>query len=115
MVILGLLVGTNACDAQIKDLFDKTKKSLLEGDADIGAGLKQALEFGVTDAVKTLSKENGYLDSPYKILVPAEAQQVVNKLKMVPGFENVERDLIAKMNEAAEYAAKKATPLANRL
>jgi hypothetical protein len=30
---------------------------------------------------------------------------------MVPGFQNVERDLVKKMNEAAEIAAKKATPI----
>src|SRR5690606_14282896 len=75
------------------------------------AGLKEALNFGINEAVQSLSAKNGYFDSPYKILVPAEAQQVVSKVKMVPGFENVERDLVAKMNEAAEHAARKATPI----
>lgn len=89
----------------------KEKTESLFSDDNIALGLKQALEFGVSEAVDHLSAPNGYLDSPYKILVPDEAQQVVNKLKLVPGFENVERDLIAKMNEAAEYAAKEATPI----
>jgi len=113
LVIFVLTLGTQACNGQgFKDLVNKTKKTLLDdGNVDIGAGLKQALEFGVTDAVQSLSKENGYLISPYKILVPPEAQQVVSKLKLVPGFENVEKDLVEKMNEAAEYAAKKATPI----
>ncbi len=89
----------------------KEKTQSLFSDDNVTLGLKQALEFGVSEAVDHLSAPNGYLDSPYKILVPDEAQQVVNKLKFVPGFENVERDLIAKMNEAAEHAAKKATPI----
>ena len=98
-------------DAQIDDFFNKAKKTILGSDDDVGAGLKQALEFGVNQAVENLSKENGYFDSPYKILVPPEAQTVIDKLQYVPGFENVERDLVAKMNQAAEIAAKKATPI----
>ena len=76
-----------------------------------GEGIKEALNQGVSTAVKQLSAENGYLESPYKILIPEDAQQVINKVKMVPGFENVETTLIAKMNEAAELAAVKAGPI----
>ena len=100
-------------NAQIKDLFNKAKKELL-GDADggeIGLGLKEALEIGVNEAVDKLSAEKGYLESPYKILLPEEAVSVINKVKRVPGFQDVETKLISKMNEAAEIAAKKATPI----
>ncbi|RLD20861.1 MAG: DUF4197 domain-containing protein [Bacteroidetes bacterium] len=89
----------------------KTTKALFEEDGDIGLGLKQALEFGVNQAVEELSAEDGYFDSQYKVLIPEEARKVISKLKHVPGFENVERDLIAKMNQAAEYAAREATPI----
>lgn len=74
-------------------------------------GLKEALSKGATVASDQLSAENGYLDSPYKILLPEEARSVVGKLKNIPGFENVESDLIMKMNEAAEIAASKAGPI----
>jgi len=93
------------------DFLKKTTKSLFNEDDDIGLGLKQALEFGVNQAVEELSAENGYLESQYKVLIPDEARKVISKLKHVPGFENVERDLIAKMNQAAEYAAREATPI----
>lgn len=102
-------------NAQFGKLLDKAK-SVASGESglsqnEIGAGLKEALEVGVGDAVKTLSAENGYLESAYKIEIPAEAQSVAKKVKNIPGFQNIEEDLVKKMNEAAEIAAKKATPI----
>jgi hypothetical protein len=44
-------------------------------------------------------------------LLPQEAQNVVSKLKAVPGFSNVEADLTERMNRAAEDAATKAKPI----
>jgi len=78
---------------------------------EIGNGLKEALDKGVDKAVKSLSAENGYLDSPYKILLPAEAQKVIKKVKNVPGFQDVDKKLTEKLNKAAEIAAKEATPI----
>lgn len=108
-----LLLSTAPADAQFGKLIKKAESLLSDedGSLDIGGGLKQALEIGVTDAVESLSAENGYLESPYKILIPEEAQKVVNTVSKVPGFQNVESDLISKMNEAAELAAKKAGPI----
>lgn len=113
-VIILLTAGLTA-NAQFKDLLkkaDKAASKVLGDDGfDVGNGLKEALEFGVKEAVDQLSADKGYLESPYKILLPDEAVAVVNKLKMVPGFQDVEANLIAKMNEAAEIAAAKATPI----
>jgi len=81
------------------------------GKDQVANGLKEALDNGVSTAVSTLSAKDGYLGSQYKIVIPEEAQKVVSKVKHVPGFENVENDLIMKMNEAAEIAAKKAAPI----
>ena len=101
-------------NAQIKDLLNKAKNSAaaLSGEeGNISAGLKEALNHGIDAAVKQLSANNGYLESPYKILIPEDAQKVIDKVKMIPGFENVEDKLINQMNQAAEIAAKKATPI----
>ncbi|MEO1262011.1 MAG: DUF4197 domain-containing protein [Bacteroidota bacterium] len=76
-----------------------------------GRGLKEALNVGVGDAVDFLSAEDGFYKSAYKIMLPEEAQKVTSKLKSVPGFSNVESDLIEKMNRAAEIAAGKAKPI----
>lgn len=106
-----------SAEAQIGKFIDKAKKSevgkklLGNDDLDISGGLKEALQVGVDEAVNRLSAENGYLESPYKIILPEEARKVVDKLKIVPGFGDVERNLVEKMNAAAESAAKKATPI----
>lgn len=99
-------------NAQIKDILQKAK-SVVEGpgQSDYSAGLKEALEIGVGEAVKKLSAEKGFLESPYKILIPEDARQMIAKVKMVPGFQDVESKLINQMNQAAELAAKKATPI----
>lgn len=107
-----LVLQPQSSFAQFKDLLDKTAKKLAPAaDGDISNGLKQALEFGVKEAVDKLSADKGYLESPYKVLIPEEAQVIVSKVKMVPGFQDVEKQLIEKMNKAAELAAKEATPI----
>lgn len=78
---------------------------------EVGAGLKEALNLGVGKAVDFLSAEDGYYKSIYKILLPEEAEAVISKLKAVPGFADVEQNLIEKMNRAAEDAAEKAKPI----
>lgn len=112
MILMLTLMSVTVANAQLKDFLNKAKQTVLPSeDGEIGLGLKQALEFGVNEAVDKLSAEKGYLESPYKILIPEEARQIVSKVKMVPGFQDVEQQLIDKMNKAAEFAAKKATPI----
>lgn len=112
---------TNYGSAQFGKLLEKAKNSDVVKKAkgvigddeslDIAGGLKEALEKGVDEAVTSLSAVDGYHKSPYKILLPEEARKVVDKLKIVPGFQDVETKLVQKMNAAAETAAKKATPI----
>ena len=78
---------------------------------DIANGLKQALNFGVDESVEFLSKDGGYYNSVYKILLPPEARKVTDKLKSIPGFGDVEEVLIRKLNQGAEDAASKAGPI----
>ncbi len=90
---------------------DKLMQAVPLSNVDVANGLKEALNFGVDDAVKFLSAEDGYFGSPYKILLPAEARQVTDKLSKIPGFSNVENEIIKKINRAAEDAAKSAGPI----
>ena len=78
---------------------------------EIGSGLKQALEFGISEGAQRLSRENGYYKSAYKILLPPEARKVTDKLQNVPGFNQVEEVVLEKINRGAEDAAKKAKPI----
>lgn len=113
-----LLLTFTVANAQLKGALDKAKSKASEvvgggslSQEEVGQGLKEALNRGVGEASDFLSKQDGYYKSPYKILLPEEAQKVVKKLKMVPGFENVESNLVEKMNRAAEDAAVKAKPI----
>jgi len=112
ILLVSISLWPNAGHAQFKDLLNKATKAVAPmAEGDVSMGLKQALEFGVNEAVDKLSAENGYLESPYKIIIPEEARYIITKVKMVPGFQDVEKQLIDKMNKAAEIAAKKATPI----
>jgi len=106
---------STASTAQFGNLLDKAKK-VVKGENplskdEVANGLKQALDQGIEQAVDKLSAEDGYLKSQYMVEIPSEAKKVISKVKMVPGFNNVEKELILKMNRAAESAAKKATPI----
>ncbi len=104
------LILSNAVISDAQSIFDKVK-NVVTGNSDIGAGLKEALNIGISAGADSLSKQGGYLNSPYKILLPPEARSVVSKLKMVPGFGDVEANMVKKMNAAAEDAAVKAKPI----
>jgi Protein of unknown function (DUF4197) len=78
---------------------------------DIGNGLKAALDLGIGKGADELSKKGGFFNSPYKILLPAEARQVTEKLKVIPGFNKVEDIILEKINAGAEDAAMKAKPI----
>ena len=117
LLLLAALAVSQFSHAQIGDVLKKAKTVVTEATGgalsqeDAGKGLKEALNTGVSEAVSFLSAQDGYFKSPYKILVPEEAQKVVSRLKNVPGFSNVEADLTERMNRAAEDAAKKAGPI----
>ncbi|MBT8229059.1 MAG: DUF4197 domain-containing protein [Saprospiraceae bacterium] len=112
-IVLMICFSPLTMQAQFGDLLNKAKKVLEKPgeELDISGGLKEALESGVNEAVTSLSTKDGYYASPYKVLIPDEAQKIISTVKKVPGFGNVEEDLIKKMNEAAEIAAKEATPI----
>lgn len=112
LLLSAFMILSFSAEAQFGKLLKKAESIVTGSDgSDIGLGIKEALEVGVDEAVQSLAQENGYLESPYKILLPEEARTVTSKLSKVPGFQNIEKDLIAKMNEAAELAAKKAGPI----
>lgn len=76
--------------------------------ADVANALKQALSIGAETSSQQLSAKDGFYKSAYKILLPEEANTVINKLKFIPGFTNIEEEMIKKINQGAEDAAGKA-------
>lgn len=95
-----------ACPASLSDLIDTPLST-----SEIAKGLKEALNIGTDDAVAFLSEKDGYYKSAYKIFLPEEARKVTDKLKVIPGFTQVEEVILEKINRAAEDAATKAAPI----
>lgn len=107
-----MILSLSGCTAQqIQSTLDTIAGAQGLSTAEISAGLKQALEFGIGEGAQRLSQKDGYFKSPYKILLPPEARKVTEKLKNVPGFGEVEEIVLEKINRGAEDAAKKAKPI----
>lgn len=78
---------------------------------EVAGGLKEALNLGISKGADRLSLTDGYFKSAYKILLPEDVQKVTNKLQNIPGFNQVENELLKLVNRGAEDAAKKAKPI----
>ncbi|HZH65412.1 MAG TPA: DUF4197 domain-containing protein [Flavisolibacter sp.] len=79
--------------------------------ADIIGGLKEALTVGTNNGANKLSAVDGFFkDAALKILMPAEAQKVEQKLRGM-GFGKQVDNAILSMNRAAEDASKNAAPI----
>ena len=77
-------------------------------DDEIVNGLKQALEIGTSNAVKTVSQTNGYFKNP-RIRIPLpENVKKVEKLLRATGFGRRVDEFELSMNRAAERAAPEA-------
>lgn len=87
-------------------------KSVPLTEADVIAGLKQALKVGTDTAVKNLAVTNGYYgDALVKISMPPEAQTILANLNKLPGGQKLVSDLELRINRSAEDAAKEAAPI----
>ena len=83
----------------------------LLGTTDIGAGLKEALQKGVTEQVTKLTAVDGfYKNETVKILFPEELQKVDKTLRSI-GLSSLADEGVKALNRAAEDAVKEATPI----
>lgn len=79
--------------------------------AQIGNGLKEALNKGISNQVSKLTSTDGfYKNELVKILLPAELKKVDNGLRKI-GLSNLADEGIKVLNRAAEDAVKTATPI----
>ena len=75
------------------------------------SGLKEALSVGTNNAVKSVSKVDGYFgNEAIKILMPEKIRKVTDALSAV-GYKKEVDDFVLSMNRAAEKAAPKAVPI----
>ncbi|HEY5686952.1 MAG TPA: DUF4197 domain-containing protein [Yeosuana sp.] len=79
--------------------------------ADMAAGLRQALDFGIEKQVSKLTQTDGfYKNELVKILLPEELQKVDKALRDI-GLSSLADEGIKALNRAAEDAVKEATPI----
>lgn len=80
-------------------------------EAEAGEGIKEALSQGLVKAVLKLNKEDGFFaDAFYKILMPPDAQKVVNTLRDLGMGKMVDKAILS-INRGAEDAAGYAKPI----
>ena len=79
--------------------------------SEIGTGIKQALEAGISKGADQLSLKDGFLGNmAVKILFPPEAQKVEKTLRSI-GLGSLADNVVTSLNRAAEDAAKEAKPI----
>ncbi|TDQ09313.1 DUF4197 domain-containing protein [Pedobacter metabolipauper] len=105
----------NSCDVQSQARIGDILKQIPAGGnpttAEIGLGIKQALEIGTSNGADQLSAKDGFLGNlAVKILFPPEAQKVEKTLRTI-GFGSLADNVITSLNRAAEDAAKEAKPI----
>lgn len=109
---LALIIVLTGC-AEVMQIAQQT----LQGDApltqsEIIAGLKEALVTGTNKSVSILGAQDGYYkDDLVKILLPPEADIIVDNIGKVPGGQKLLDDVLLHINRAAEDAAKEAAPV----
>lgn len=109
--IVSTFVLLSACDILQELEVSTTSGSTPLTTDEIVHGLKEALQVGTTNAINTLSKENGfYGNALLKIPFPEEVKVVEEKLRSV-GLNKLVDDFILNLNRGAEKAVTKAGPI----
>ncbi|MCQ2201220.1 MAG: DUF4197 domain-containing protein [Bacteroidales bacterium] len=80
--------------------------------ADITAGLKEALNIGVSMGIQKLAAKNGYYnDLAVKIGLPEEASMILANISKIPGGNQLVENVVKSINAAATDAVKDTAPI----
>lgn len=95
--------------------------ALLAGNEDSGpaftnteaiSAMKDALVEGITASSSSLSSTDGYFgDDALKILLPDEANVMIENIGKIPGGQMLVDDVVLRLNRSAEEAAKEVVPI----
>jgi hypothetical protein len=111
LILLATIVLTSCAE------LDQLARETLDPNApltqnEIVAGLKEALIVGATNSSAILGTTNGYYnDEMVKIMLPPEADIIVDNVRRIPGGDKLVEDVLLHINRAAEDAAKEAAPI----
>lgn len=107
-IVLFSLVGCAEMQQVLEQLPQQTG---VLSQAEMGNGLKEALNNGITNQVSKLTATDGFFkNEAVKILLPTELQKVDTKLRQL-GLSKLADDGLRILNRAAEDAVKEATPI----
>ena len=105
-----LLFVLNGC-AELQTVVNNLPQIGSATEGEVGQGLKQALEFGVTEGVNILGQQDGYFrDQAVRILLPNELQVVDRTLRSI-GLSALADEGLKVLNRAAEDAVSEAKPI----
>ena len=95
---------------QVVDSLPQQTEGILSN-ADIGSGLRQALDLGIEKQVSKLTQKDGFLSNELvKIVLPEELKKVDKGLRDI-GLSKLADEGIKVLNRAAEDAVSTATPI----
>ncbi|WOI24189.1 DUF4197 domain-containing protein [Nonlabens ulvanivorans] len=112
IILLTIAISFNSCGSlnEIVNSIPSGSGGVLS-QADIGNGLRQALDQGIDKEVSKLMATDGfYRNELVKILLPEELQKVDDGLRKI-GLSSVADDGLKLLNRAAEDATKEALPI----
>lgn len=109
---IALVMTLSSCAEvqQVLEQLPQTNTGILS-QGEIGNGLKEALNNGITKQVSKLTSTDGFFkNEAVKILLPDEIKKVDTKLRQL-GMSKLADDGLRILNRAAEDAVKEATPI----
>ena len=111
-IVLSLFVFSLFGCAELQQVLDQLPQGTgVLSQAEIGNGLKEALNNGITKQVSKLTATDGFFkNEAVKILLPQELQVVDKKLRQI-GMSKLADEGLKVLNRAAEDAVKEATPI----
>ncbi len=114
ILVLGLLVLAGCSEKDLRETIEIINASIEEvplSQAEVSAGLKDALSKGISRGSIVASTKDGYFGNPeLRIPFPAEVKQVEKALRKIGFGKDVDR-FVKQLNRGAERAASKAKPI----
>lgn len=110
-ILISLFAFTLFSCAEMQQVLDQMPQGTGLSQAEIGNGLKEALNNGISKQVSKLTATDGFFkNEAVKILLPDELQKVDKTLRDI-GLSNLADEGLKVLNRAAEDAVKEATPI----
>lgn len=112
LALLLVFFNLTAC-AELQSVVDQLpqQSGSILSNADMAAGLRQALDLGIDKQVSKLTQKDGFFKNELvKILLPKGLQKVDKGLRDI-GLDNLADEGLKVLNRAAEDAVKEATPI----